>query len=326
MSIGKALIAAAVAIGCLAAPTGVQATDPVATYPTKPVRIIIGPIANFTDIVTRQLAHRLQERWQQPVVVENRASGMISAAAVANAAPDGHTLLMSDRTWRAVAQSLYKELPYNPDRDFSQIAHVAATPNLLVAHPSLPASSLEEFVAYARTHRPPLSYATAGIGTATHLPGEQLKQLTGIDIAAVHYKGGGAAMNAILNGEVKIGFNPVALAQPHLRAGKVKALLITSKKRFSGSPEIPTVIEAGLSDLEADYWIGLFAPARTPPTLIAKINRDVVAILESSSMRSLLLEQGAEAVPGTPDEFAAFINREIQKWGQIIRTAGIKPE
>jgi tripartite-type tricarboxylate transporter receptor subunit TctC len=111
-----------------------------------------------------------------------------------------------------------------------------------------------------------------------------------------------------------------------LRAGKVKALLITSKKRFSGSPEIPTVIEAGLSDLEADYWIGLFAPARTPPTLIAKINRDVVAILESSSMRSLLLEQGAESVPGTPDEFAAFINREIQKWGQIIRTAGIKPE
>ena len=326
MGIGGALIAATVVVACLAVSPGVQAEELVATYPTKPVRIIIGPTANFTDIVTRQLAQRLHERWQQPVVVENRASGMISAAAVAKSVPDGYTLLMSDRTWRAVAQSLYKELPYDPDKDFSQIALVASTPNILLAHPSIPAASLEEFVAYAKKHQPPLSYATAGIGTATHLPGEQLKQLTGVDLTAVHYKGGGAAMNAMLIGEVKIGFNPVALALPHLRAGKVKAFVITSKKRFAGSPEIPTVADAGLPDLEADYWIGLFAPARMAPALVDKINRDVVGILKSASMRALLLEQGAQPVSSTPGDFATFISSETRKWRNVIQTAGIKPE
>jgi tripartite-type tricarboxylate transporter receptor subunit TctC len=325
MVIARALIAATV-IACVAAPPAVQAQDPVATYPTKPVRIIIGPTANFTDIVTRQLAQRLHERWQQPVVVENRASGMISAAAVAKSVPDGYTLLISDRTWRAVAQSLYKELPYDPDKDFSQIALVASTPNILLAHPSIPAASLEEFIAYAKTQQPPLGYATAGIGTATHLPGEQLKQLTGVDLTAIHYKGGGAAMNAMLIGEAKIGFNPAALALPHLTAGKMKAFAITSKKRFAGSPDIPTVAEAGFPDLEADYWIGLFAPARMSPALIDKINRDVVGILESASMRSLLLQQGAEPVSSTPGDFATFITSETRKWRDIIQTAGIKPE
>jgi tripartite-type tricarboxylate transporter receptor subunit TctC len=325
MVIGRTLIAATV-VACLAASPCVKADDPAATYPVKPVRIIIGPTANFTDIVTRQLAHRLHEVWQQPVVVENRASGMMGAAAVAKSAPDGYTLLVSDRTWRAVAQSLYKELPYDPDKDFTQIALVASTPNILLAHPSIPAANVEELVAYAKTQQLPLSYATAGMGTATHLPGEQLKQLAGIDLTAVHYKGGGAAMNAMLIGEVKIGFNPVALALPHLRAGKVKAFVITSKKRFAGSPEIPTVADAGLPDLEADYWIGLFAPARMAPALVDKINRDVVGILESASMRALLLEQGAEPVSSTPGDFAAFIASETRKWRVVIQTAGIKPE
>jgi tripartite-type tricarboxylate transporter receptor subunit TctC len=304
----------------------VLAEEPVATYPTKPVRIIIGPTANFTDIITRKLAQHLHERWQQPVVVENRSSGMIGAAAVAKSVPDGYTLLISDRTWRAVAQSLYKELPYDPDKDFSQIALIASTPNILLAHPSIPAAGLQEFVAYAKQHQPPLSYATAGIGTATHLPGEQLKQLTGVDLNAVHYRGGGAAMNAMLIGEVKIGFNPVALALPHLRAGTVKAFAITSKKRFPGSPDIPTVADVGLPDLEADYWIGLFAPARMAPDLVDKINRDIVGILESAPMRAFLLEQGAEPVPTTPANFAAFIVSETRKWRDVIKTAGIKPE
>src|SRR5688572_19309490 len=326
MVIGRALIAATVVVVYVAASLGAKGENPAAAYPTKPVRIIIGPTANFTDIVTRQLAQRLHERWQQPVVVENRASGMIGAAAVAKSAPDGYTLLVSDRTWRAVAQSLYKELPYDPDKDFTTISLVASTPNILLAHPSIPAANVEEFVAYAKAQQPPLSYATAGIGTATHLPGEQLKQLTGIDLTAVHYKGGGAAMNAMLIGEVKIGFNPVALALPHLRAGKVKAFAITSKKRFAGSPEIPTVADAGLPDLEADYWIGLFAPARVAPALVDKINRDVVGILESASMRALLLQQGAEPVSSTPGDFATFIASETRKWRDVIQTAGVKPE
>lgn len=297
-----------------------------AAYPAKQVKIVIGPSGNFTDIITRQLSQRLQERWQQSVVVENRASGMISAAAVARSAADGHTLLISDRTWQAVAPSLYKELPYDPSRDFSGISLVASTPNIFVAHASIPASSLEELVAHAKRLQQPLNYATAGIGTATHLPGEQLKQLTGMNLAAVHYKGGGAAMKAMLSGEVKIGFDPVLLALPHVKSGKVKAFFLTSKNRFAGAPDIPTVVDVGLPDLEADYWIGLFAPARTASELIARINRDTASILQSEAMRAALRDQGAEPGPNTPGEFAAFVESESRKWQQVVRTAGIKPE
>lgn len=313
-------------IGAFLAATSCVLADPIAAYPAKQVRIVIGPAGNFTDIVTRQLSQRLQERWQQPVVVENRASGMISAAAVAKSATDGYTLLVSDRTWQAVAHSLYKDLPYDSARDFSEISLIASTPNILVAHASIPAANLKELIAHAKQLQQPLNYATAGIGTATHLPGEQLKQLTGIDLTAVHYKGGGAAMVAMLSGEVKIGFNPVPVALPHVKSGKVKAFLLTSKNRFSGAPDIPTVMDVGLPDLEADYWIGLFAPARTGSALIARINRDIVAILQSTAMRAVLLDQGAEPVPSTPGEFAAFIKSESRKWGQVIRTAGIKPQ
>jgi tripartite-type tricarboxylate transporter receptor subunit TctC len=324
MGFAQALIAATGFVFMATSPGALA--DPVAAYPTKPVRIVIGPSGTFTDIVTRQLALRLQDRWQQSVAVENRASGMIAAAAVAKATPDGYTLLLSDRTWQAVAHNLYKEIPYDPSKDFSEISLVASTPNILVAHPSIPAASFKELVAYARQLPQPLNYATAGIGTATHLPGEQLKQLTGIELAPVHYKGGGAAMVAMLGGEVKIGFNLVPVALPHVKAGKVRAFMVTSRKRFAGAPDIPTVVDVGLADLEADSWIGLFGPARTAPALVARINRDVVGILESAAMRSALLDQGAEPVPNTPGELAAFVRSESRKWGQVIRTAGIKPE
>lgn len=160
--ISRALMAATAAIG-MALSTGAWA-DPVAAYPTRPVRIVIGPAGSFTDILTRQLAQRLQERWQQPVVVENKGSGMIAAATVAKAAPDGYTLLVSDRTWRSVARNLYRDLPYDPDKDLAEISLFASTPNILVAHPSVPATTLKEFIAYARQVQPPLHYATAGIG------------------------------------------------------------------------------------------------------------------------------------------------------------------
>ena len=297
-------------------------------YPSKAVRIITGSNGNFADIITRQVAQRLNERWGQPVVVENRpGAGLTIGTAIAAKSPaDGYTLLMADRTSIAVAQSLYKELPYDPGKDFAAITLVASTPNLLVAHPSVPAANLREFIAYAKQLPQALGYATAGIGTATHLPGEQLKQLTGIDLVAVHYKGGGAAMLAMLGGEVKVGFNAVTIALPHVKTGKVKAYVITSRKRFAGAPDIPTVIEAGLPDLEADYWIGMFAPVRTQPALVGKINRDVVDVLQTPAMRAALFDQGAEPGPGTPEQFAAFIKSETLKWGRVIKTAGIKPE
>ena len=223
-------------------------------------------------------------------------------------------------------RNLDQGLAYDPARDLAPITLVASAPLLFLAHPSVPAANLQEFIAYAKRLPQPLGYATAGIGTANHLPGEQLKQLTGVDLTAVHYKGGGAAMVALLGGEVKVEFNVLLVALPHVKAGKVKAYAITTKKRFPGAPDIPTVVEAGLPELEADYWIGLFAPARTEPSIITKINRDTVAILESPAMQSSLLDQGAEPVPGTPQEFAAFIRSETAKWGKVIKTAGIKPE
>jgi tripartite-type tricarboxylate transporter receptor subunit TctC len=250
----------------------------------------------------------------------------VGTGMAARAAPDGYTLLLADRTSIAVAPNLYKTLSYDPARDLAPITPVASAPLLFIAHPSVPAANLREFIAYARQAPQPLAYATAGIGTANHLPGEQLKELAGIDLTAVHYKGGAPAMMAVFAGEVKAGFNLLPNALPYVKAGKVKAYLITTKRRFASAPDVPTAVEAGLPDLEGDYWIGLFAPARTPPAIIAKINRDVVAILESTAMRSSLLDQGAEPIPGTPGDFAVFINSETRKWGQVIKTAGIKPE
>ena len=326
MRIRKRLILVTAALALLPPALPSALADPAADYPAKPVRIVTGPPGAGSDVFARPMAQRMHESWRQPVVVENRARGSISAGVVARSAPDGYTLLVGDRTWQAVAQSLYKELPYDPAKDFAEITLIASTPMLLVAHPSVPATNLGEFIAYAKRLPQPLGYATAGIGTANHLPGEQLKQLAGIDLTAVHYKGGGAAMVALLSGEVKAGFNLVIQALPHVKAGKVKAYVITAKKRFPGAADIPTVIEAGFPDLEADYWVGLFAPARTPPSIVARINRDIVAILQSVAMRAWLLEQGAESAPGTPREFTAFIKSETVKWGQVIRTAGIKPE
>ena len=311
-----------------AACAAATSSEPVSTYPAQPVRFISGSNASFGDIVARHIAQRLNERWGQPVVVENRpgAGLTIGTAIAAKATPNGYTLLMGDRSAIAVAPSLYQGLPYDPERDLAPITLVASAPLLLLAHPSVPAANLREFIAYAKQTPQPLGYASAGIGTANHLPGEQLKQLTGIDLTAVHYKGGAPAMAAMLGGEVKVGFNLLPIALPHVKAGKVKAYVITTKKRFPGAPDIPTVLEAGLPDLIGDYWIGMFAPGRTPQTLVAKVNRDVTDILQSSAMHASLLDQGAEPVPGTPGEFAAFIKSETVKWGKVIKTAGIKPE
>ena len=318
---------AAIATVALAAVAGsVAAATPEGQFPLGPVRIITGPSGAFGDIVTRKLARELQERWGQPVVVDNRARGMIGAAVAAKSAADGHTLLIGDRTWHAVAKSLYKELPYDPTRDFAEITLVASVPMLLLGHPSIPAADLREFIAYAKQLPQPLGYATAGIGTATHLPGEQLKQLTGIDLTAIHYKGGGAAMVAMLGGEAKAGFNVVTIALPHVSSGKVKAFVITTRQRFAAAPDIPTVSEAGYPQLQSDYWIGMFAPARTPAAVIAQVNRDVSDILRNPAVRASLLEQGAEAVPGQPQEFAAFIRAETEKWGEVIKAADIKPQ
>lgn len=297
-------------------------------YPLKPVRIITGGAGTFHDIVTRQLGQRLSERWGQPVVVENQpaAALTIGTGIAARATPDGYTLVMSDRSALAVAPYLYKSLPYDPARDFSPITLAALAPTMLVAHPSVPAATLSEFLAYAKGDPRGIHFASAGPGTNPHIAMELLKHATGINAVAVHYKGGSASALAILSGEVKVGFGTVSTLLPYVMAGKVKAYAVSGRQRFPGAPDIPTAAEAGFPGFELEFWIGMLAPARTPPILVARLNRDIGEILKTPAMRATLLAQGAEAAPGTSDEFAAFINSESAKMKKLIELTGMRAD
>jgi len=297
-------------------------------YPNKPVRIITARAGTFHDIVTRQLAQRLSERWGQPVIVDNKpgAGLTIGTAVAAKSNPDGYTLLMSDRTALAAAPSLHKSLPYDPAVDLAPITLAARSPLMLVAHPSIPASNLREFIAYAKQQPGGFNIAAAGPGTATHMTGEQLKQITGVNLISVQYKGGGASALAIVSGETKAGFGSVPNVLPQVAAGRIKAYAITSRKRFSGALDIPTASEAGLPGFESEQWIGMLAPARTSSALIGRLNRDMVEFLQTPEMQAALRGQGAEPAPGTPSEFAAYIKSETAKLKKVIEVAGIRAE
>jgi tripartite-type tricarboxylate transporter receptor subunit TctC len=295
-------------------------------YPARAVRIITGGVGTFHDVVTRQLALRLSERWGQPVVVENQpaAALTIGTGIAARAAPDGYTLVMSDRSALAVAPHLYKSLPYDPVKDFSPITLVAVAPTMLVAHPSVPAATLSEFLAYAKDQPLGIQFATAGPGTNNHIAMELLKHATGIKAEAIHYKGGGASSLAILSGEVPVGFALVPSVLPQVKAGRLKAYAVSGRKRFPGAPDIPTAAEAGFPGFELEFWIGMLAPAGTPQAIVAKLNRDVGEILQTPEMQAALLAEGAEAAHGSADEFTAFMRSESAKMKSLIELTGMR--
>lgn len=297
-------------------------------YPDRSVRIVTGGAGTFHDIVTRQLAQRLSELWRQPVVVENQGAAAltIGTGMVARAAPDGYTLVMSDRSALAVAPYLYRSVSYDPAQDFAPITLAALAPTMLVANSSVPASTLSEFLAYAKAQSRGINFATAGPGTNNHIAMELLKYATGINAVPIHYKGGGASTLAMVSGEVKEGFALVPQVLPHVKAGRLKAYVVTGKRRFPEAPDIPTAAEAGLPSLELEFWIGMLAPARTPPAIVAKLNRDIGDILRTREMRTLLLTQGAEAAPGTAEEFAAYINSEASKMKRLIELTGMRAD
>jgi tripartite-type tricarboxylate transporter receptor subunit TctC len=298
------------------------------SYPTKPVRIITGGAGTFHDIVTRQLGQRLSERWGQAVVVENQGAAAltIGTGIAARATPDGYTLVMSDRSALAVAPHLYKSVPYDAARDFSPITLAAVTPTLLVAHASVPASTLSEFLAYAKAQPHELQFASAGPGTNNHIAMELLKAATGLRLVPIHYKGGGASTQAIVSGEVKTGFAALPNMLPHVKTGKVKAYVVTGRQRFPGTPEVPTAAESGFPGFELEFWIGLLAPAHTPQALVRRLNQEVGETLRSAAMQATLLAQGAQAAPDTPDEFAAYIVSESAKMKRLIETTGLRAE
>ena len=294
-------------------------------YPQRPVRMVSGSVGSTADLTARFIAQKLGERWAYQVVVDNRsgAGGIIAAEMVARSAPDGHTLYVSGISTQVSAPLLFKNVPFDPARDFAPISLLTNSGLVLVVIPAVPANNLKDFVAYVKARPDGVHYSSAAVGTSSHLTGELFAQATGAKLVHVPYKGTGYSLNALFTGEVQAAFLSTATTSVQVKAGKLKALALLSEKRFSATPDIPTSVEQGYPGLESYVWFGLYAPARTPRDIVARINRDVVAILRTPEAREALLAQGAEAVPNSPAEFIAFQQSEIAKWGKVIRDAHI---
>lgn len=298
------------------------------TYPNRPIRMIVGLApGGGTDVAARIVAQKLSENLGQQVVIDNRAgAGTIIGTQLAIAAsPDGYTILMGTPHLTTLP-SLNPKLPYDPAKDLAPITNVVATPNLLVTHPSLPAKSVKELIALGKAKPGYLNYASAGIGGIAHLSAELFKVMAGVNMVHVPYKGFGPALNDLLGGHVAMYFGSVASSVPQVRAGKLRALAVTGAQRSPAVPDIPTIAEAGLPGFEVSNWNGLFAPAATPKEIIAKLNAEVVTVLNMPGMKEKFLREGFAPVGNTPQEFAAYLSAETARWDKVIKDAGIRTD
>jgi tripartite-type tricarboxylate transporter receptor subunit TctC len=286
------------------------------------------PAGGATDILSRVIGQKLSEQVKQPVVIENRpgAGGAIGAEAVARSAPDGYTLLMATTSTHSIGPTLNPKTPYNVERDFAPVSEVARATNILVVSPVLNVGSVKELIAAARAQPGKLNFASSGNGTIVHLTGELFRSTAGIDIVHVPYKGTALSIPDLINGNVSMLFDNIVSAQPNLKAGKVKALAVTSRNRSSFMPELPTVAESGLPGFESDTYFGVFVPAATPREIVARLSAELARAVQSPEVREALARQGAEAVGSTPEQFAATVRAETAKWAKLIRDAGVKPE
>jgi tripartite-type tricarboxylate transporter receptor subunit TctC len=297
-------------------------------YPEKPVTLLVPfPAGGATDPVARALATRMSEIWKQPVVVLNRAGagGNIGAESVARAAPDGYTLLIGT-TSLTIGRNLYAKLGYDVLKDFAPISQATRAPNLLVVHPSLPARSVKELLALARARPGELISASAGVGTSNHLSLVQFVSLARVDIHHVPYKGAAPAVADTVGGHAHMTFAPAPASLGLVQANRLRVLGVTTAQRFSGLPDVPTIAEAGVPGYELTSWVGLLAPAATPPAVLSRIHATLLESLRTPEVRNVLLKSGAEPHGNSPDEFAQALRSEIPKWGKIIQAAGIKPE
>ena len=298
-------------------------------FPDKPVRFVVGfTPGGPSDILARALGQKLAERWKQQVVVENRpgAGGNIAAAEAAKSAPDGHTWLLGNNSILATNQSLYRSLPYDPVKDFAPVALVAVQPNILVVHPDVPAKSVSELVIYLKNNAGKINYASSGAGAAAHLAGELFKTMAGVEMVHVPYKGAQPALTDLIAGQVQVMFATSASAVPYVKAGRLRALAVTTARRSPSVPELPTVWEAGLPGFEATTWHGVVVPAATPSPLVQQLNRELNAVLREKDLSERLAALGAEVTTGTPMEFADYIAREIPKWSKVVRDSGARAE
>ena len=315
-------------IGIAAFALGALASAQSPTYPAKPIRIVVPfPVGGIADTFARSIGAKLSESWGQPVVVENKpgAGGNIGADFVAKSPPDGYTLVMGSIGTHAVNQSLFKTMPFETMKDFVPIAHVLDAEGLLVVHPSVPAKTVPEVIALARSQPGKLSYASAGLGTASHLAGELFKSMAKVDIVHVPYKGNSPAITDLVGGQTQMIFATMPTVLPMVKAGRLRAIAVIGPQRTPALPDVPTVAES-LPGFEISNWIGLFAPAGTPPDIVARLNAEVQKIMRSPEIEKRLETEGAKFIPTTPQSFAAFQRAEADKWAKAIRDANIKVE
>ena len=307
----------------------VIASASVGAFPEKPVRFVIGfTPGGPSDILARALGQKLAERWGQQVVVENRpgAGGNLAAEAVAKSAPDGYTWLLGNNSILATNHALYRKLPYDPVKDFAPVALVAVQPNILVVHPDVKATSVMELVALAKKTPGKLNYASSGAGAAAHLAGELFKTMAGVEIVHVPYKGAQPALTDLIAGQVQLMFATSASVIPYVKAGRLRALAVTTAQRSPSVPELPTVSEAGLAGFEATTWHGVVIPAATPAPLVQKLNQDINSALKDKELSERLAGLGAEVLTGSPRDFADYIAREIPKWTKVVKDSGARAD
>jgi tripartite-type tricarboxylate transporter receptor subunit TctC len=308
-----------------AAPFSAQA-QPRDSYPSRPIRVITGSPGSTSDLSARFVAQKLTERWGQQAVVDNRpgAGGIIGVEIGARAAPDGYTLIVGHVGTHASAQMLHKNLGYDPIKDFEPISNLVNVAVVFVVHPSVAANTLKDFVAFSQGSGGRVNYGSPGAGTSGHLTGELFNLVTKARMTHIPYKGAGFAVTANIANEVQTSFLSTATAQPHVKAGRLKPLVVVRKTRFAGMPDVPSSVEAGYPDLDSNAWFGLFAPAKTPKHLIMRVNKEVADALNTPHVRETLLGQGAEVAPTSPEAFGEYVKAEVVKWTRVVKESGYK--
>jgi len=296
-------------------------------YPVKTVRIIVPfPAGGSTDVIGRVVAEQLAAAFGQQVIVDNRpgANGVIGTDLVAKAAPDGYTLLMGGIGSLSINPAIYSKIPYDPVRDFTAIIQIAQVPNVLVVHPSLPIKTVRELIALAKASPGKLSFSSSGSGSSDHMSGELFKSLAHVDLVHVPYKGGAPAITDAIAGQVSMTFSNQPTALPHVKSGKLRGIAVTSIKRSSAAPELPTIDESGLKSFDVSSWVGVNAPANLPREIVTRVNAEIVKGMSAPAGRERLNQLAFDPVLSTPDQYAAHIKSEVAKWAQVAKTAGAK--
>lgn len=297
-------------------------------FPSKSIRYVVPfPPAGTTDILARWVAEKITGPLGHPVVVENRpgAAGGVGTDLVAKSPPDGHTVLMATSA-QAISETLYVKQPFSFARDLTGVALIANVPNIMEVHPSVPVKTVKEFIALAKAQPGQINFASAGTGTTIHMSGELFKLLTGVNIVHIPYKGSAPALTDLMAGQVSVMWDNLPASMPYIKAGRLRAIAVTTAARYPGLPNVPTIAESGVPGYEASAWFGMVAPASTPREVVARLNTEVNRAVNLADMKERFAQQGAIPAPGTPEQFSALIRTEIAKWGKVVKASGAKVE